>query len=144
MDVDEPIQQDQSPSVPTQSIPVEIIQLQQASPKPPAKEHFKPTIPMQKVKQIMKLDPKVQATQDAVYAITVATQLFLELLTMESFSCCKSSGQKTIQYQHIAQIIGEIHEFEFLTDIVPLKIPYEDALEKRAAFEAELEASKEL
>ncbi len=45
---------------------------------------WKPLFPLARVKQIMKLDPKVNTTIDGVYAVTSACQMFLEMLVQES------------------------------------------------------------
>ena len=36
-----------------------------------------------------------------------------------------------MKYEDVSRAVHEIHEFEFLTPIVPKQIPFEDALEKR-------------
>jgi histone H3/H4 len=110
----------------------------------PPEEIWKPQFPLARIKQIMKLDPKVNVTLDGVYAVTVCTQLFLELLTMESYNQTKQSQRKTIQYMDVSQTIQEVHEFEFLTELVPLQIPFEDAMERRQVLMEQLQQQKEL
>ena len=93
---------------------------------------WKTLLPLARIKTIMKLDPSVTAiSQDALYAVTVATQLFLELLTMESFQFTLQQGRKTIIYRDVCNSINDIHEFEFLTEICPFTMPIKDAVEKR-------------
>ncbi len=62
---------------------------------------WKPSFPQSRVKSIMKLDPDVQnVSADAVYAVTVATQLFVELLVLEAHQYTLQSGRYFI-YQLI-------------------------------------------
>ena len=95
-------------------------------------ESWKPLLPLARIKQLIKLDPSVnQVSQDFVYAITVSTQLFLELLTMEAYQFTLQQNRKTINYRDVSNAIADIHEFEFLTEIVPFVVPVEEALERR-------------
>ncbi|KAJ3357196.1 hypothetical protein HDU91_005446 [Kappamyces sp. JEL0680] len=80
----------------------------------------------------MKVDSAVQhVSQDATYAVTVATQLFLELLVLESHQFTAQQGRKTVSYQDVAAAVHDIHEFEFLAEVVPMTMTYEEAMEKR-------------
>ncbi len=73
----------------------------------------------------MKADKDVTSiTQDGVYAMTVATQLFLELLTMEASQFTLKESRKTLSYSDISNAVNDIHEFEFLTEIIPYSMPY--------------------
>ncbi|KAJ3317931.1 Chromatin accessibility complex protein 1 [Boothiomyces sp. JEL0866] len=94
----------------------------------------KTAIPQAKIKTIMKLDKQVHnISLDGVYAVTIATHLFLEILTMEAHQFTQQSNRKTLNYQDVASAINDIHEFEFLTEIVPNQVAYMEAMEKRKA-----------
>ena len=78
----------------------------------------------------MKLDKDIQnVTQDGVYATTVATQLFLELLTMESHQFTTNENRKTLTYADVANAVNDIHEFDFLTEIIPYSMPYSEGID---------------
>lgn len=110
-----------------------------------AENPWKAALPLSRVKTIMKQDPNVgNITLDGVYAVTVATQLFLELLTMEAHQFSMQEGRKGISYRDVSNAVNDIHEFEFLTQICPLKISYEEALQRKDAFDEMQEAQKEL
>jgi histone H3/H4 len=110
-----------------------------------AQEHWKTSLPLARIKSIMKLDPHlVHVTADAVYAVTVATQLFLELLTMEGYQFTQQEKRSTLSYRDISNAINDIHEFEFLTEIVPFTLPFEEAVERKEAFEEMVQAQKEI
>ncbi len=63
--------------------------------------------------------------------MNVATQLFMEILVLETYQITASQGRKTISYQDIATAVHDIHEFDFLTELVPLTMSYGEAMEKR-------------
>jgi histone H3/H4 len=100
------------------------------------KDLFKTSLPLSKIKGIMKVDAQVNnITQDGVYAVTAATEMFLELLSQEAAQYTLSDHRKTVGYKDVAQAISDVHEFEFLMDIVPFTIKYKEALEKKSLME---------
>ncbi|KAI8892231.1 hypothetical protein BC833DRAFT_612356 [Globomyces pollinis-pini] len=97
-----------------------------------------------RIKAIMKADQDVHnVTLDGVYAVSIATQLFLDLLLHESHQFTTNDNRKKLLYADVANAINDIHEFEFLTEIVPNTMPYDDALNRRAAFQAIQDAQKD-
>lgn len=129
MQVDEPIEKASVPAS-TDEIPA-ISQI--------AKETWKAIFPLSKVKEIMKLDPSAQQlTPEAIYATTIAAQLFLELLVMEAHQFTLKDSRKTITYADVSKAVEDVHEFEFLMDIVPRPISVKEAKRKAEALKASL------
>lgn len=59
-------------------------------------------LPLSRVRNIMKLDPDVSmASQEAVFLIAKATELFLTALTKEAYTFTKQSKKKTMQKKDI-------------------------------------------
>ncbi|KAI8926449.1 hypothetical protein BC831DRAFT_456230 [Entophlyctis helioformis] len=84
----------------------------------------------------MKLDKDIQATTaDAVYAVTAAAELFLEVLARESFDYARRDGRRSLLYRDVAWAVNDVQEFEFLTEIVPHTLSYEIAVQRRKALE---------
>ncbi|KAG8212756.1 hypothetical protein J437_LFUL019706 [Ladona fulva] len=72
-------------------------------------------LPISRVRHIMKLDPDVNmATQEAVYLVCKATELFIESLARESCSFTVQSKKKTIQRRDIDASIGAVEALSFL------------------------------
>lgn len=71
--------------------------------------------PLGRVKHIMKMDPDVtMASQDAVFMITKATEMFLECLAKECFSFTSQSGKKTLQKHDVDRAISAVDCLAFL------------------------------
>ncbi|EGF80712.1 hypothetical protein BATDEDRAFT_88393 [Batrachochytrium dendrobatidis JAM81] len=95
------------------------------------------TFPQARVKSIMKLDKDVQSTTaEAVFAVAVATELFLELLTSEAFDYAKRDHRRSLNYSDVALAVNDVQEFEFLTEIVPHMITVKEAMHRRRTLEA--------
>ncbi|KAI8912803.1 histone-fold-containing protein [Gorgonomyces haynaldii] len=105
----------------------------------------KPVFALAKIKKMMRSDPEMpNVTVDGTYCAALACEMFLELITQEASQYCQQDGRKTISYKDIAQAVHDVHEFEFLLDIVPQTIPYADAVRKKKNQEDIEQAYKEL
>jgi histone H3/H4 len=63
---------------------------------------MKASFPQARVKNIMRQDKEVHlVATDAVYVVSVATELFLEILGRESFAFTNQEGRKTISYKDV-------------------------------------------
>lgn len=122
----------------------------------PGPTSSKSTFPVSRVKAIMRQDQDVQLVSgDAVYAMAVAAEAFLEILAKEAYSFTKAESRKTVQYKDLAKAVESVVAFEFLegarmtfyivlwqwntaaetklalTDIVPKPVPVKQALRNK-------------
>ncbi|KAF8937849.1 hypothetical protein BGZ58_002057 [Dissophora ornata] len=75
-------------------------------------------LPVARVKRIIKEDKDVQmVSNDAVFLISLATELFLESFTSKAYNLAKMEKRKTVSYKDL--------------DVVPKTTPLSAALEKR-------------
>jgi DNA polymerase epsilon subunit 4 len=102
--------------------------------KPKDKPKEKDSFPLTRVKNIIKQDDEVQLiATDAVFVVSVATELFLEILYSfiqlilvrgrESYAYTKQENRKTVAYKDVAKAVNSIIAFEFLEDTVPMTLP---------------------
>lgn len=72
-------------------------------------------LPMGRIRNIMKLDPDLQtASNEAVFAVTRAVELFIESLARESFTCTAQAKKKTIQKRDVELAISAVDSLTFL------------------------------
>ncbi|XP_013790553.1 DNA polymerase epsilon subunit 4-like [Limulus polyphemus] len=72
-------------------------------------------IPLTRVKHLMKLDPDVTlASQEAVFLIARATELFVDSLAKEAFSFTSQAKKKTLQKKDIDSCIEVVDALYFL------------------------------
>ncbi|XP_060660877.1 DNA polymerase epsilon subunit 4 [Drosophila nasuta] len=72
-------------------------------------------LPMARIRNIMKLDPDLQiASNEAVFAVTRAVELFIESLARESFSYTAQSKKKTVQKRDVELAISAVDSLMFL------------------------------
>lgn len=91
------------------------------------------SLPMSRVKTIMKSSPEVEnISQESLYLVTRATELFIQYLTQEAF---RISGHHKMDYKHIAEIVQTREEMEFLREIMPRKITYKQYKELMTVIE---------
>ncbi|GAB6032749.1 DNA polymerase epsilon subunit 4 [Chamberlinius hualienensis] len=72
-------------------------------------------LPLTRIKFIMKMDPDVcLASQESVFLIGKATELFIQELTKEAFVFTSQSKKKTLQKNDVDQAIESVDNFVFL------------------------------
>lgn len=72
-------------------------------------------LPLVRIKHIMKLDPDVSLiSQEAIFLVTMATHLFIEHLSRESYSHTVQQKKKTIQKNDVEMAINSIESLIFL------------------------------
>ncbi|KAF9142568.1 hypothetical protein BG015_000750 [Linnemannia schmuckeri] len=96
-------------------------------------------LPVARVKRIIKEDKDVQmVSNDAVFLISLATELFLESFTAKAFNLAKIEKRKTVSYKDLATAVTQHDSLEFLQDVIPKTMTLTAAIEKqRAAKEKE-------
>ncbi|KAG0714246.1 DNA polymerase epsilon subunit 4 [Chionoecetes opilio] len=72
-------------------------------------------LPLARVKRIMKADPDLQLTsQDAVFLIAKATELFVESLVQEAYQFTLKGRKKTVTRRDVDNCIEAIDALAFL------------------------------
>ncbi|ALC40515.1 Mes4 [Drosophila busckii] len=72
-------------------------------------------LPMGRVRNIMRLDPDLQiASNEAVFAVTRAVELFIESLARESFTYTVQAKKKTMQKRDVDMAISAVDSLLFL------------------------------
>ncbi|KAF9089981.1 hypothetical protein BGX23_006322 [Mortierella sp. AD031] len=89
-------------------------------------------LPVARVKRIIKEDKDIQmVSNDAVFLISLATELFLESFTAKAFNLAKIEKRKTVSYKDLATAVTQHDSLEFLQDVVPKTMPLSAAIEKQ-------------
>ncbi|KAI9091735.1 hypothetical protein DFS34DRAFT_320866 [Phlyctochytrium arcticum] len=128
-----PRPQSQSPQAPLTSssfsLPTSQIQDTPDAQSPPARgtaaplvrasatshQTLKTSFPQARVKSIMREDKDLSmVTSDAIFAATLATEMFLEHLVEKSFEMTRSEGRKAVNYKDVAKAVAEHGEMAFL------------------------------
>lgn len=82
------------------------------------------TLPISKIKRIFKMDKDYgAASQTAVYAAGVATELFIQYFTEQAALLAKMDKRKKITYKDMAQAVASHDTLSFLSDTVPKTHP---------------------
>ncbi|XP_052840999.1 DNA polymerase epsilon subunit 4 isoform X2 [Drosophila gunungcola] len=84
--------------------------------KPSADHEAKMTqLPLARIRNIMKLDPDMQvATNEAVFTVAKAVELFIASLSRESYTYTAQSKKKTIQKRDVEMAISAVDSLMFL------------------------------
>lgn len=70
---------------------------------------------MARIRNIMKLDPDLQiASNEAVFAVTKAVELFIESLAREAYTYTAQAKKKTIQKRDVDLAISAVDSLMFL------------------------------
>ncbi|KAG0037321.1 hypothetical protein BGZ82_002749 [Podila clonocystis] len=89
-------------------------------------------LPVARVKRIIKEDKDISmVSNDAVFLISMATELFLESFTTKAFNLAKMEKRKTIAYKDLATAVTQHDSLEFLQDVIPKTMTLKAALEKQ-------------
>lgn len=95
--------------------------------KPEVGESKVVTLPMSRVKTIMKSSPDVSnISQESLFLIAKATELFVDHLTHKALE--KSVTKNKVEYRALADFVNGEDTMQFLQDIIPHKIKYGDYL----------------
>lgn len=82
------------------------------------------TLPISKVKKIIKLDPDhVSSTEASNFALTMAAEMFVMLLANDAALVTKSNRRRKIMYSDFHKAIASNERYTFLRDIVPKRVP---------------------
>ncbi|KAJ3140730.1 hypothetical protein HDU90_008034 [Geranomyces variabilis] len=95
---------------------------------------IKAAFPQARVKSIMRGEDVAAAPvvgHDAVFAATLATEMFLEYLVERSFANTRGEGRRVVGYRDIAKAVTDTMDLAFLEDVIPATVPIKAALETR-------------
>ncbi|KAL1839800.1 hypothetical protein VTJ49DRAFT_1174 [Mycothermus thermophilus] len=98
-----------------------------------------------RVKKIIAMDPDITVcSNNAAFAITLATEMFVQYLTEEAQKMTKldRKPRRNIQYKDMANAIAHRDNLEFLEDVVPKTAPYKEVKAKAAAARAKVSGEK--
>ncbi|KHG15987.1 dna polymerase epsilon subunit c [Gossypium arboreum] len=85
--------------------------------------------PMNRIKRIIKTeDSHMAVSQDVVFLVNKAAELFLEKFCEDGYKCSIKDRKKSLSYKHLSTVVHEQKRYDFLSDYVPQKIKAEDAL----------------
>ncbi|KAJ3226624.1 hypothetical protein HK099_004504 [Clydaea vesicula] len=88
--------------------------------------------PLARIKKIMREDKDcVVIAADSLAYVSLAAEQFLEMFIQSAHNLSKADQRKTVFYKDLANCVKQSDQFEFLEDILPKTIPYNEALEKK-------------
>lgn len=78
------------------------------------------SLPLSKIKKIAKMDPEFKAASNsAIYATGVATELFVQYLVEHATMQAKMEKRKKIQYKDLSNSVAAQDSLRFLADTIP-------------------------
>ncbi|CAG0893609.1 unnamed protein product [Darwinula stevensoni] len=102
----------------------------------PEKKQRELMLPVSRIRMIMKSSPETESIgQESVPLIAKATELFIQHLIRKAL--LRSKDGQHVTYGDLANIVQGIERYEFLQDIVPSKITYQQYLEMMAKSEVD-------
>ncbi|KAL9961494.1 hypothetical protein ACROYT_G030445 [Oculina patagonica] len=85
-------------------------------------------LPVARIKTIMKSSPDLPSfSQDSVFLVTKATELFIDYLAVTAHK--QESDSKQLTYKGLSKVVEEDDALQFLGDIVPPKVLVKDFME---------------
>ncbi|KAJ9148986.1 hypothetical protein NKR23_g4496 [Pleurostoma richardsiae] len=116
------------------------------TPLPPRKEVTgQVQLPLSRVKKIVAVDQDINiCSNNAAFAITVATELFIQYLAEQAQNMAKleRKPRRNIQYKDLANAVQHQDNLEFLEDTIPKMAPYKQIKDQAAATRAHLRGEK--
>ncbi|XP_053415537.1 chromatin accessibility complex protein 1 [Nycticebus coucang] len=86
-------------------------------------EHRLVSLPLSRIRVIMKSSPEVSSiNQEALVLTAKATELFVQYLATYSYRHGSGREKKALTYSDLANTAEESETFQFLADILPKKI----------------------
>jgi len=84
------------------------------------------TLPIQRVKMIMKSCPDIEAVpQESLHLVTRATELFIAYLAKESYAQSESAAETNrLFYDSLSELVKSKNNLDFLAETVPSKITW--------------------
>ncbi|ODV77369.1 histone-fold-containing protein [Suhomyces tanzawaensis NRRL Y-17324] len=90
------------------------------------------SLPLSKIKRIFRMDPDyLAASQNAVYATGLATELFIQYFVEQASLLAKMDKRKKITYKDFSNAVASHDSLNFLSDTVPKTQPIGSLLERK-------------
>ncbi|XP_072037673.1 chromatin accessibility complex protein 1-like [Amphiura filiformis] len=84
-------------------------------------------LPIARIRTIMKSSPEIASiNQESLFLITKATELFVQCIAQTAYD--RTTNQKNLVYNDLAEIVDTDESFQFLADVVPKKVLVRDYL----------------
>ncbi|KAF3767771.1 hypothetical protein M406DRAFT_275450 [Cryphonectria parasitica EP155] len=102
-------------------------------------------LPLSRVKKIIAVDPDINiCSNNAAFAITMATELFIQYIAEQGHNMAKldRKPRRNIQYKDLSAAVTYKDNLEFLDDTIPKTVPYKQIKQKAAETRAKLSGSK--
>ncbi|KAI9728027.1 MAG: hypothetical protein M1834_007841 [Cirrosporium novae-zelandiae] len=93
------------------------------------------SLPLARVKRILQVDEDInQCSNNAAFAITIATEMFIRYLSEQAYNVVKSERKprRNIQYKDLANAVSRIDNLEFLSDVIPKTMTYKQYKAQKA------------
>ncbi|KAG8967835.1 hypothetical protein FRC03_009238 [Tulasnella sp. 419] len=85
-----------------------------------------PTLPLARIKKVMKSDPEVKMIgSDAPIIFAKACEIFIQEITSRAWLVAEASKRRTLSRADIARALQKSDQFDFLIDIVPRELAHE-------------------
>ncbi|KAK7749026.1 hypothetical protein SLS53_001052 [Cytospora paraplurivora] len=97
------------------------------------------------VKKIIAVDPDINiCSNNAAFAITLATELFIQYLAEQGHNMAKldRKPRRNVQYKDLSAAVVAKDNLEFLDDTIPKTQPYKEIKQKAAETRAKLQGGK--
>ncbi|XP_022995531.1 transcriptional activator HAP5-like [Cucurbita maxima] len=89
------------------------------------------TFPMQRIKKITRDENSdFRINQEALFLVNKATEMFLVQFCKDAYACCSRDRKKSLAYKHLSSVVSKRKRYDFLSDFVPEKLKFEDALKE--------------
>jgi len=109
---------------------------------PPRREPTGSTqLPLSRVRKMIQIDQDINiCSASGAFAITLATELFIQYLAEQGHNVVKSERKprRNIQYRDLSNAVSRLDNLEFLVDVVPKTIPFKEVKEKKAPTNANI------
>ncbi|XP_022958105.1 DNA polymerase epsilon subunit C-like [Cucurbita moschata] len=89
------------------------------------------TFPMQRIKKITRDENSdFRINQEALFLVNKATEMFLLQFCKDAYACCARDRKKSLAYKHLSSVVSKRKRYDFLSDFVPEKLKFEDAVKE--------------
>ncbi|KAF2861723.1 histone-fold-containing protein [Piedraia hortae CBS 480.64] len=98
------------------------------------------TLPLARVKKIIQADGDIgPCSNNAAFAITIATEMFLKYVVEQAHNVVKAERKprRNIQYRDVANAVARVENLEFLVDVVPKPVGVQQLKRRQAERKAE-------
>ncbi|KAL1879752.1 hypothetical protein Daus18300_001589 [Diaporthe australafricana] len=102
-------------------------------------------LPLSRVKKIIAVDPDINiCSNNAAFAITLATEMFIQYLAEQGHNQAKldRKPRRNVQYKDLSAAVIAKDNLEFLDDTIPKTQPYKEIKHKAAETRAKLQGGK--